>query len=65
MLRICAIFHTLWFLEKNHLLPLLLVPLVLSLLTLFAMIEYAKLEQIDFGTTIHASFDELKSIHVP
>src|SRR5229473_471340 len=53
------------FLQRNHLLSLLLVLLVLSVLTLFTVMEYSKLEQIDFGTTIHASFDELKPIHIP
>jgi len=28
------------------------------------VIEYAKLEQIDFGATVHASFDELEPIHI-
>ena len=55
MERACAVFQALL---------LLLVPLVLSVLAPFAMIEYAKLEQIDFGTTIHASFDELEPIHI-
>jgi len=55
MQRACAVFQTLL---------LLLVPLVLSVLTLFAVLEYAKLEQIDFGATVHASFDELEPIHI-
>jgi ABC-type amino acid transport system permease subunit len=44
---------------------LLFVPLVLSVLTLFAVMEHAKPEQIDFGTTIHASFYEFEPIHIP
>jgi hypothetical protein len=39
--------------------------LVLSVLTLFAPIEYTKLEQIEFGATIHASFNEFEPIHIP
>jgi hypothetical protein len=27
--------------------------------------EHAKLEQIDFGATIHASFNEFEAIHIP
>ena len=27
--------------------------------------EHAKFEQIDFGATVHASFDELEAIHIP
>jgi hypothetical protein len=50
MQRACAVFQT--FL-------LLLVPLVLSVLTLFAVIEHAKLEQIDFGATVHHPFTEV------
>ncbi len=42
----------------NHLLFLLPL-LVLSVLTLFAVMEHAKLKQIDFGATIHASFTEV------
>src|SRR6266496_4860093 len=38
---------------------------VLSLLILFALMEHSTFEQIELGTTIHASFDELKPIHVP
>ena len=55
MQRACAVFQAL---------RLLLVPLVLSVLTLFAVIEHAKLEQIDFGATVHAPFDELEPIHI-
>jgi hypothetical protein len=65
MLRVCAIFHALWLLQRNHLLSWLLFPPALSVLTLFAVIEHAKLEQINFGATVHASFDELESIDVP
>lgn len=56
-------FHHSRFLERNLLLPLLL-PLFLSLLTLFAVMEHTKLEQIDFGMSIHTSFDELKAIYI-
>ena len=56
MQRACAVFQTLL---------LLLVPLVLSVLTLFAVVEHSKLEQVNFGTTVHASFDELQPIHIP
>ena len=38
--------------------------LVLSVLTLSAVMEHTKPEQIDFGTTIHTSFDEFKPIHI-
>ncbi len=55
MQRACAVFQTLL---------LLLVPLVLSVLTLFAVMEHAQLEQIDVGATVHASFDELEPIHI-
>src|SRR5437763_10244184 len=65
MLRDWAVFHDRRFLQINPLLFLLLVLLVLSVLTLFAVMEHAKLEQIDFGATVHASFNELEPIHIP
>ncbi len=33
--------------------------LVLSVLTLFALMEHPKLEQIKLGSTIHTAFNEL------
>ena|SRR2546425_268679 len=59
MLRGCTVFHALRFLQMNHLLSLLLFLLVLSVLIRFAPMEHPKLEKIDFGTTIHASFTEV------
>jgi len=64
MVRGYMVFHTLRFLQMNHWLPLLLFPLVLSVLILFAVMEHTKLEQIDFGATIHTSFDKLEPIHI-
>ena len=49
----------------NHLLSLLLFLLVLSVLIRFAPMEHPKLEKIDFGATIHASFHEFEPIHIP
>jgi hypothetical protein len=49
MPRVCTVFHAFQFLQMNHLLSLLLFLLVLSVLTRFAVMEHAKLEQIDFG----------------
>src|SRR6266571_5448445 len=65
MLRGCTVFHALRFLQMNHLLSLLLVLLVLSVLIRFAPMEHPKLEKIDFGATIHASFNEFEPIHIP
>src|SRR5579859_6227230 len=39
--------------------------LVLSLPNPFAPIEDSDLEKIEFGTTIHAFFNEFKPIHIP
>lgn len=64
MLRGCAVFHELRFLQRNHLLPLLRFLLALSLLAFFAVMEHAKLEQIEFSATIHAPFDELEPSHI-
>ena len=65
MLRDGAVFHDRRFLQMNPLLSLLLVLLVLSVLTLCAVVEHSQLEQIDFGATVPASFDELQPIHLP
>ena len=65
MLRDCTVFHDLRFLQMTYLLSLLIFLLVLSVLTLFAPMEHAKLEKIEFGATIHASFNELKPVHIP
>ncbi len=65
MLRGCTVFHALRFLQMNHLLSLLLFLLVLSVLIRFAPMEHPKLEKIDFGATIHASFNEFEPIHIP
>src|SRR5205807_7001318 len=65
MLRVCAIFHHLRFLQTTHLLFLMVLLLVLSVLILFAPMEHAKLEQIEFGATIHASFNVLEPVHIP
>ena len=64
MLRVCAVFHPLRFREATHVLCLMVLGFVLSVLTHFAVMEHAKLEQIDFGATVHTSFDELKPIHI-
>jgi hypothetical protein len=64
ILRIRVVFHALQFLQVNYRLSLLLFPLVLSVLTCFAAMEHAKLEQINVGATVHASFDELEPIHI-
>src|SRR6266567_1059669 len=64
MLRDYAVFHDLRFLQTNHLLSLMVLLFVLSVPILFALVEYSKLEQIEFGATIHASFDELEPIDV-
>ena len=64
MLRDCTVFHDLRFLQMTYLLSLLIFLLVLSVLTLFAVMEHAKLEKIDFSATVHASFDELEPIHI-
>ena len=39
--------------------------LALSVLTLFAPMEHSKLEKIELRATIHASFTELESVHIP
>ena len=65
MLRGCAIFHHLRFLQTTHLLFLMVLLLVLSVLILFAPMEHAKLEPIECCTTIPTSFDELEAIHMP
>ena len=44
---------------------LIVLLLVLSVLILFAPMEHAKLEQIEFGATIQASFNELEPVHIP
>src|SRR6266487_3041873 len=49
MLKNCAVFHHLRFLQVNHRLSLLLFLLVFSVQTLCAVMEHAKFEQIDFG----------------
>src|SRR5579872_5720951 len=64
MLRDCTVFHALWFLQMTCRLSLLLLLPVLPALTLCTVMEYAKFEQIDFGATVHASFDELEPIHI-
>ncbi len=57
MLRVSAAFHDLRFLQTIHLLSLIVVlVLVLSVPTLFAMVEHSKLEKMEFCATIHASF---------
>ena len=59
MLRVCAAFHDLRFLQTTHLLSLMGLLFVLSVLILFALVEYSKLEQGEFGATIHASFTDV------
>jgi len=39
--------------------------LILSVQALLAVMEHSKLEQIEPGATIHASFNELEPIHLP
>ena|SRR6266446_6313442 len=58
MLRGCAIFQHPRFLQTICLWSLPVLVLVLSVLTLFALMEHAKLEQIKLGSTIHTSFNE-------
>src|SRR5260221_144411 len=64
MLRGCAAFHALRFLQMIPQLCLMVLLLILSVLILFAPMEYAKLEQIEFCTTIHTSFNQLQPIHI-
>jgi hypothetical protein len=64
MLRVCVAFHALQFLQTIHLLCLTVLPLVLSVLILFALVEHSWLEKIDFGATIHAPFNEFEPIHI-
>src|SRR6266516_1235853 len=59
ILRGCAMFHRPRFLQTICLWSLPVLVLVLSVLTLFALMEHAQLEQIKFGSTIHTSFNEL------
>src|SRR5712692_1700299 len=63
MLEVCVAFHALQFLQTIHLLCLMVLPLALSVPILFALVEHARLEQIDFGTPIHASFTEVSLFH--
>ena len=65
MLRGCAIFQHPRFLQTICLWSLPVLVLVLSVLTLFALMEHTKLEQIKLGLTIHASFNELEPIDMP
>jgi hypothetical protein len=64
MLRGYAAFHDHRFLQTMHLLSLMVLLLVLSVLTLFAPMKHAKLEKIELGATIHASFNELEPVHI-
>ncbi len=59
MLRGCAIFHPPRFLQTIRLWFLPVPVLMLSVLTLFALMEHAQLEQIKLGSTIHAPFTEV------
>ncbi len=59
MLGVSAAFPDLRFLQTTHLLSLMVLLFVLSVPTLFALVEYSKLEKIEFGATIHASFTEV------
>ncbi len=52
-------FHHPRFLQTIRLWPLPVLVLVLSVLTLFALMEHAKLEQIKLGSTIHTAFTEV------
>ncbi len=52
-------FHHPRFLQTICLCSLPVLVLVLSVLTLFALMEHAQLEQIKLGSTIHATFNEL------
>ena len=65
MLKGCAMFHPPRFLQTIHVWSVPALVLVLSVLTLFALMEHAKLEQIKLGSTIHAPFNELEPIDVP
>ncbi len=65
MLRGSAMFHPPGFLQTIHLWSLPVLVLVLSVLTLFALMEHAKLEQIKLGSPIHAPFNELEPIDMP
>ena len=64
MLRVCAAFQYLRFLQTIHLLCLIVLLLLLSVPILFALVEHSKLEKIEFGATIHASFNELEPIYI-
>ncbi len=64
ILRACVAFHALQFLQTIHLLCLMVLPLALAVPILFALVEYSRLEKIDFGTTIPASFDLRKKSQV-
>jgi hypothetical protein len=64
MLRVSAALHDLRFLQTTHLLSLIVLLLVLSVPTLFTLVEHSKLEKIEFGATIHASFTELEPIDI-
>jgi hypothetical protein len=62
MLRGCAIFHPAWLLETILLSSL--TPLVVGLLTFYAMVEHAEVEQIKGRATIHTSLQQLQPIHM-
>ena len=64
ILRVCAVFDHPRVLQTSHLLCLLALLLVLSVLTLFAGMEYSKLEKIELGTTVHAPFNQFEPIHL-
>lgn len=63
-LKICVALHPLRFLQTIHLLGLMVLPLVLSVMILFTLVEHSMLEKIDFSTTIHASFNEFEPVHI-
>src|SRR5260221_8617813 len=64
MLKGSAAFHDLRLLQTTHLLSLMVLLLVLSVSTLSALVEHSKLEQVQFGATIHTSFNELEPIDI-
>lgn len=59
MLRVCAVFPPLRFLEMIHWLCLTILVLVFSVLTPFALIEHSELEKLKLSSTIHTAFTEL------
>jgi cytochrome c-type biogenesis protein CcmH/NrfF len=58
-------FHPPRFLQTIHVWSLPALVLVLSVLTLFALMKHAKPKQIKLGSTIHTTFTELQAMVGP